>query len=110
MTAGGATATEETALLKERDPEEALGHLEKLDLTNLSFVEQLSSGVYIRLSIFFLVTSFWANFYIATVTTEVWLFMENTSLCHSSKLFLTSYINPYSLETNSCSMRMNNIC
>jgi Major Facilitator Superfamily len=42
-----------------------------MDLTECSFQEQLSSGVYIRLSIFFLVSSWWANFYIATVTTEL---------------------------------------
>lgn len=41
------------------------------DLKTKSFVEQLTSGVYIRLCIFFIVTSWWANFYIATVTTEV---------------------------------------
>lgn len=41
------------------------------DLKTKSFVEQLTSGVYIRLGIFFIVTSWLANFYIATVTTEV---------------------------------------
>jgi hypothetical protein len=47
----------------------------KVDLHHQSFEEQISSGVYIRLSVFFLVTSFWANFYIATVTTEVSLLL-----------------------------------
>lgn len=41
------------------------------DLKNKSFTEQVTSGVYIRLCLFFIVTSWWANFYIATVTTEV---------------------------------------
>jgi MFS family permease len=40
-------------------------------LLDLPIQGQLTSGVFIRLSIFFLVTSFWANFYIATVTTEL---------------------------------------
>ena len=44
---------------------------EVADLTECSFQQQLSSGVYIRLSIFFLVASWWSNFYIATVTTEL---------------------------------------
>lgn len=43
----------------------------KDDLKTKSFIEQLTSGVYIRLCVFFIVTSWWANFYIATVTTEV---------------------------------------
>jgi MFS family permease len=47
----------------------------KVDLHHQSFQEQISSGVYIRLSVFFLVTSFWANLYIATVTTEVSLLL-----------------------------------
>lgn len=41
------------------------------DLTTKSFKEQVLSGAYIRLCLFFIVTSWWANFYIATVTTEV---------------------------------------
>ncbi|CAB9513172.1 Major Facilitator Superfamily [Seminavis robusta] len=40
-------------------------------LKNGTFKEQVTSGVYIRLCIFFIVTSWWANFYIATVTTEL---------------------------------------
>jgi len=40
-------------------------------LKDRTFTEQLTSGVYLRLSLFFLVTSWWANFYIATVTTEL---------------------------------------
>jgi MFS family permease len=40
-------------------------------LQDRSFKEQLTSGVFTRLWIFFLVTSWWANFYIAVVTTEV---------------------------------------
>lgn len=43
----------------------------ELPLQRQSLVKQLTSGAFIRLSIFFLVTSFYANLYIATVTTEV---------------------------------------
>ena len=41
------------------------------DLKTKSFAEQLTSWVYVRLVMFFIVTSWLANFYIATVTTEV---------------------------------------
>ncbi|CAJ1939125.1 unnamed protein product [Cylindrotheca closterium] len=41
------------------------------DLKEASFFDQLSSGVYLRLCIFFVVTSWWGNFYIATVTVEL---------------------------------------
>jgi MFS family permease len=37
-------------------------------LQDASLQEQLTSGVFFRLTVFFLVTSFWANFYIAIVT------------------------------------------
>ncbi len=50
---------------------ETVNKPEEDDLKSKPFVEQLTSGVYIRLCIFFIVTSWWANFYIATVTTEV---------------------------------------
>jgi hypothetical protein len=43
----------------------------KDELLDGSFLKQLSSGVYIRLSLFFVVTTWWGNFYIATVTTEL---------------------------------------
>ena len=49
----------------------ALDEIQKLPLNEESFIKQVTSGPYIRLSIFFLVTSFYANLYIATVTTEV---------------------------------------
>ena len=42
-----------------------------IPLQKQSFFNQLTSGFYIRLSVFFLVTSFYANLYIATITTEV---------------------------------------
>jgi MFS family permease len=58
---------EEQLLLSIRNVKEE----KQMDLKDMSFKEQLSSGAYIRLSIFFLVTSWWANFYIATVTTEL---------------------------------------
>lgn len=51
--------------------EATVEQFEKVDLQHQSFQNQISSGVFIRLSLFFLVTSFWANVYIATVTTEV---------------------------------------
>jgi MFS family permease len=65
-----------------------------VDLQHQSFQEQISSGVYIRLSLFFLVTSFWANFYIATVTTEVsitecWFTCTNSLLGHFLLFFLS---------------------
>ena len=65
-------AMEEQMLLSTRSA--GLIDVEKImsrDLKDQPFAKQLTSGVYVRLSIFFLVTSFWANFYIATVTTEV---------------------------------------
>jgi MFS family permease len=40
-------------------------------LEDLSFREQMHSGRVIRLAIFFVVTSFWANYYIASISTEV---------------------------------------
>ena len=52
----------------------------ELPLQNQPLLKQLTSGDYIRLSIFFLVTSFYANLYIATVTTEVSL---RVSVCVS---------------------------
>lgn len=56
------------AAKEENNKEEEDPHKE---LKEASFFDQLSSGVYLRLCIFFMVTSWWANFYIATVTTEV---------------------------------------
>ena len=41
------------------------------DLKHGTFIQQVTSGVYIRLGIFFIITSYWANYYIATVTTEL---------------------------------------
>jgi hypothetical protein len=40
-------------------------------LKDQPFVTQLTSGIYLRLTTFFLIASWWANFYIATVTTEL---------------------------------------
>lgn len=57
--------------LDQADAEKHELALQSMSLMDLPFSKQLSSGVFIRLSIFFLVTSYWANFYIATVTTEV---------------------------------------
>jgi MFS family permease len=42
-----------------------------LSIQDQPLTAQLTSGIYLRLSLFFFVTSFWANFYIATVTVEV---------------------------------------
>jgi len=47
------------------------GHPDAVSLKDMPFDKQLTSGVYLRVSLFFFVTSFWANYYIATVTTEV---------------------------------------
>lgn len=47
------------------------GRAEDVSLKDMPFHKQLTSGVYLRVSIFFFITSFWANFYVATVTTEV---------------------------------------
>jgi len=55
----------------ETTPKEGIDGGDGLRLQDLSFKKQLTSGVYIRIGIFFVVTSFWANFYIATVTTEL---------------------------------------
>jgi len=52
------------------------GDVAHISLKDMPFDKQLSSGVYLRVSIFFFVTSFWANFYIATVTTEVKFWMN----------------------------------
>ena len=60
----------EATLLTTNDDETAI----KSPLTRLqdaSLKEQLTSGIFLRLTMFFLVTSFWANFYIAIVTTEL---------------------------------------
>lgn len=53
--------------------EEKVANIETIidDLKTKTFAEQLTSGVYIRLGVFFTVTSWLANFYIATVTTEL---------------------------------------
>jgi MFS family permease len=48
----------------------------ELAISDQPFTAQLTSGIYLRLSLFFFVTSFWANFYIATVTVEVGLLMS----------------------------------
>lgn len=58
---------EETLLSSAKEKAEP----KELPLQQQSLVKQLTSGAFIRLSIFFLVTSFYANLYIATVTTEV---------------------------------------
>jgi MFS family permease len=42
-----------------------------LSIQDQPLTAQFTSGIYLRLSLFFFVTSFWANFYIATVTVEV---------------------------------------
>lgn len=56
--------TETTTLLPE-------GSTTSEDLKHASLHGQVSSGTYLRLCVFFVFTSWWANFYIATVTTEV---------------------------------------
>jgi len=58
--------SETDALSPESTPETSA-----FDLKTASFKEQVTSAVYLRLVLFFMVTSWLANFYIATVTTEV---------------------------------------
>ena len=53
------------------------------DLKTASFKEQVTSAIYFRLLFFFMVTSWLANFYIATVTTEVCRFCFPMGTCDS---------------------------
>jgi MFS family permease len=65
----GTEATETQAL---SPPDEAkVATPSTFDLKTASFKEQVTSNIYFRLLFFFMVTSWLANFYIATVTIEV---------------------------------------
>lgn len=78
--AKAATATEESDRLVEDEPPASKP---TNDLKTKPFRQQVTSGVYIRLCLFFIVTSWLANFYIATVTTEV---SSSRDLSHTASL------------------------